>query len=168
MVSGIIRRIELCKNEILLASKYTDELIIGSMLHKVQAGIKARVITDNCLVMKFFEQNQYKMLNMEDKNAHERSMVVGNPWYPGNIERRITDLPFSMIILDGREVGIELIHANDAKTFNGVIFIRDEKIANLMSSYYQKIWNSSLDDRSFIASETPTNNGRKYLSSSPV
>jgi hypothetical protein len=75
------------------------------------------------------------MLNMEDKNSSERSTVVGNPCYP----RRITDLPFSMIVLDGKEVGIELIHANDPKTFNRVIFVQDEKIANLMARYYQKI-----------------------------
>ena len=34
MVSAIIQRIELCKHEILLASKYTNELIINSMSHK--------------------------------------------------------------------------------------------------------------------------------------
>ena len=53
MVSAIIQRIELCKNEILLASEYTNELIINSMLHKVQSGIKAKVITDKCLVKNF-------------------------------------------------------------------------------------------------------------------
>jgi predicted transcriptional regulator len=165
MVSAIIQRIELCKNEILLASKYTNELIINSMLHKVQSGIKAKVITDKCLVKNFFEQNQQNMLNMEDKNSLERSTVVGNPWYPGNIDRRITDLPFSMIVLDRKKVGIELIHANDPKTFNGVIFVHDEKIANLVARYYQKIWDSSLDDASYIASEAPTS--KRYLASSP-
>jgi predicted transcriptional regulator len=165
MVSGIIQRIELCKNEILLASKYTNKLIINSMLHKVQSGINAKVITDKCLVKNFFDQNQWNMLNMEDKNSSERSTVVGNPWYPGNIDRRIADLPFSMIVLDGKEVGIELIHANDPKTFNGVIFVQDEKIANLMARYYQKIWDSSLDDVSFIESEAPTN--KRYLAPSP-
>lgn len=153
MVSAIIQRIELCRNEILLASKYTNELIINSMLHKVRAGIKARVITDKSLVKKFFDLDQQNMSNMKDKNALERNIVVGNPWYPGNVNRRITDLPFSMIILDGKEVGIELIHANDPKTFHGVIFIRNQKIANIMISYYEKVWESSLDDISFIASQ---------------
>ena len=61
------------------------------------------------------------MVGIKDKNTLERSPVVGNPWYPGNIDRRATDLPFSMIVVDRKEVGIELIHANDPKTFNGVI-----------------------------------------------
>ena len=70
-----------------------------------------------------------------------------------------------MIVLDGKEVGIELIHANDPKTFNRVIFVQDEKIANLMARYYQKIWDASLDDVSYIASEAPTN--KRYLAPSP-
>lgn len=166
MVSAILQRIELCRNEILLASKYTNELIINSMLHKVRAGIKAKVISDKSLVRKFFEQEN--MAGIKDKNTLERRNVVGNPWYPGNIKRRAADLPFSMIILDHKEVGIELIHANDPKTFNGVIFVRDENIANIMTSYYEKIWQSSTsqEDLSYIASEASTNN--RYIAPSPA
>ena len=168
MVSAILQRIELCRDEILLASKYTNELIINSMLHKVRAGIKAKVITDKSLVRKFFEQFQENMAGIKDKNTLERRNVVGNPWYPGNIERRAADLPFSMIKLDHKEVGIELIHANDPKTFNGVIFVRDENIANIMTRYYQKIWESSTsqEDLSYIASEASTNN--RYIAPSPA
>jgi sugar-specific transcriptional regulator TrmB len=168
MVSAIVQRIELCRDEILLASKYTNELIINSMLHKVRAGIKAKVISDKFLVRKFFEQFQENMTEIKDKNTLERRNVVGNPWYPGNIDRRAADLPFSMIILDRKEVGIELIHANDPKTFNGVIFVRDENIANIMISYYQKIWESSTSqqDLLYMASEASTSN--RYIAPSPA
>ena len=159
MVTAIIQRIELCKDEILLASKYTNELIINSMLHKVQTGIKAKVISDKSLVRKFFAQFQQNITDIKDKNSLERSTVVANPWYPGNIDRRAADLPFSMIVLDRKEVGIELVHANDPKTFNGVIFIRDERIANLMTKYYQKIWesSSSSDDLSYVSDSSDSN-----------
>jgi hypothetical protein len=159
MVAAIIQRIELCKDEILLASKYTNELIINSMLHKVQAGVKAKVISDKSLVRKFFAQFQQNMTGVKDKNSLERSTVVANPWYPGNIDRRATDLPFSMIILDRKDVGIELVHANDPKTFNGVIFIHDEKIANVMTKYYEKIWksSSSSDDLSYVSESSNSN-----------
>jgi hypothetical protein len=164
MVAAIIQRIELCKDEILLASKYTNELIINSMLHKVQAGVKAKVISDKSLVKKFFGQFQQSMTGIKDKNSLERRTVVTNPWYPGNIDRRSTDLPFSMIVLDRREVGIELVHANNTKTFNGVIFIRNERIANLMTSFYQKVWesSSSSDDLSYVESS----DSNKYVAPS--
>lgn len=159
MIAAIIQRIELCKDEILLASKYTNELIINSMLHKAQAGVKVKVISDKSLVRKFFAQFQRNMIDIKDKNSLERSTVVANPWYPGNIDRRAADLPFSMIILDGKEVGIELVHANDPKTFNGVIFIRDERIAKVMSRYYQKIWDSSSssEDLSYVSESSDSN-----------
>ena len=168
MISAIIQRIELCRDEILLASKYTNELIINSMLHKVRAGIKAKVISDKSLVRNFFEQFQENMAEIKDTNTLERRNVVGNPWYPGNIDRRAADLPFSMIVLDRIEVGIELIHANDPKTFNGVIFVRDENIANIMISYYQKIWESSTSqqDLLYMASEASTSN--RYIAPSPA
>jgi hypothetical protein len=159
MVAAIIQRIELCKDEILLASKYTNELIINSMLHKVQTGVKAKVISDKSLVRKFFAQFQESMIGAKDKNSLERDTVVANPWYPGNIDRRATDLPFSMIVLDRKDVGIELVHANDPKTFNGVIFIRDERIANVMTKYYEKIWKSSstADDLSYVSESSNSN-----------
>ena len=168
MVSSIVQRIELCTDEILLASKYTNELIINSMLHKVRAGIKAKVMADKLLVRKFFEQFPEDIAKLKDKNTLERRNVVGNPWYPGNIDRRAADLPFSIIILDHKEVGIELIDAKDPKTFSGAIFVRDENIANIMTSYYQKIWESSTtqEDLSYMASEASRNN--RYIAPSPV
>jgi hypothetical protein len=36
--------------------------------------------------------------------------VIGNPGYPEkNFNRKICKIPFGMIIIDGKEVGIELI-----------------------------------------------------------
>jgi predicted transcriptional regulator len=168
MVSAILQQIELCRDEILLASKYTNELIINSMLQKVRAGVNAKVISDKSLVRKFFEQFPENVAEIRDKNTLERRNVVGNPWYPNKIERRAADLPFSMIILDHKEVWIELIHANDPKTFNGVIFVRDENIANIMTRYYLKIWESSTsqEDLSYMASEASKNN--RYIAPSPV
>jgi hypothetical protein len=64
-----------------------------------------------------------------------------------------------MIVLDHKDVGIELVHANDPKTFNGVIFIRDERIANVMTKYYEKIWKSSstADDLSYVSESSNSN-----------
>jgi hypothetical protein len=84
--------------------------------------------------------------------------VVGNPWYPDSkIERRIATIPFGMIIIDERQVGIELIDHNNPKNFSGAILIKDEKFSKTMKDFYQKIW-----DR---ASETFSSDEQKKLSS---
>ena len=145
MVSAIIERVEFCQNEILLASRSLNELIINSILRKANTGVNVKVLTDSSLVKQYFEA-EGKALKLKDGDKHitEKMSVVSNPWYPGNVNRRIAKIPFSMIILDGKEVGIELVNWNEPKDFYGVIFIRgDENTSKRMQALYYKMWDSA-------------------------
>jgi hypothetical protein len=51
-----------------------------------------------------------------------------------------------MIILDNSEVGIELVNSNNPNEFCGGIFVRDEKIAMIMTELYQQIWDKASED----------------------
>jgi len=152
MVSAIVERTEFCRNEILLASRYFNEIIINSMLRKAKIGLDVKVISEKSLVTQFFEQNNHMILN--DKNSLERSNVVGNPWYPGKIDRQVANVPFSIIIFDRKEVGIEFIDANEPKIFKGAIFIRDEQTSKLMMEYFQKIWTTNPEDTTIPTTTT--------------
>ena len=146
MVTAIVERTEFSKNEILLASRYFNEIIINNILRKAKSGISVKVIAEKGLVNQFFEQQNNKQMQLNDKNAIERSKVVGNPWYPGNVTRRLANIPFSMTLFDKSEVAIELINANEPKSFHGAIFIRDKKTCKRMLDYYQKLWDSGSTD----------------------
>lgn len=160
MVSIIVERTEFCKKEILLASRYTNEVIINNILRKAQAGVNVKVLAEKSLVEQFFsEQNKY--LKPEDKNNAERTKVIGNPWYPGNVSRRIANLPFSMIIFDRKEIGIELVNAVDTRNFKGVVFLRDDKVSKKMTEYYQEIWNSS--DELPMNNSTESSVSKRYM-----
>src|SRR5215216_2288379 len=152
MVSAIVERTEFCRNEVLLASRYFNEIIINSMLRKAKIGLDVKVISEKSLVTQFFEQNNHMILN--DKNSLERSNVVGNPWYPGKIDRQVGNVPFSIIIFDRKEVGIEFIDANEPKIFKGAIFIRDEQTSKLMMEYFQKIWTTNPEDTAIPTTTT--------------
>jgi hypothetical protein len=154
MVSAIVERTEFCRNEILLASRYFNEVIINSILRKARLGLDVKVISEKSLVTEFFEQNNHMMLN--DKNSLERSNVVGNPWYPGKIDRQVGKVPFSIIIFDRKEVGIEFIDANEPKIFKSAIFIRDEQTSKLMMEYFQKMWTTNSEDTTITAAATTT------------
>src|SRR5215210_1275089 len=154
MVSAIVERTEFCRNEILLASRYFNEIIINSMLRKAKIGLDIKVISEKSLVTHFFEQNNHMILN--DKNSLERSNVVGNPWYPGKIDRQVGKVPFSIIIFDRKEVGIEFIDANEPKIFKSAIFIRDEQTSKLMMEYFQKMWTTNPEDTTITAAATTT------------
>jgi predicted transcriptional regulator len=163
MVSAILERTEFAKNEILLASRYFNEIIINNILRKAKSGINVKVVAEKTLVDQFFEQNN-KQLQVNDKNAVERTNVVANPWYPGNVSRRVANVPFSMTLFDRSDVAIELINANEPRSFHGAIFLRDEKTCRRMLEYYQKLWDSGLSHDNNTNTEliTETSASRRY------
>ena len=60
-----------------------------------------------------------------------------------NIERKTCKVPFRMIIIDGKEVGLELIDQSDPRKFKACISLRDENIGSIMRKYYKKIWDNA-------------------------
>lgn len=173
-------RIELCKSEILIATRTSPEIIINRILQKSKMGVKVKVVADTELVRQYFEyQREFTSVNddnTDDKNDinptnshdskrrvkdnaskknntdddygywHQRDCrnIVANPYYPKtNIHRRISDLPFGMIILDGSEVGVELVNSNNSKEFFAGVWIKEEEFAMAMKRFYQTIWNKA-------------------------
>jgi hypothetical protein len=159
MVSAIVERVQLCKNEILLASRSFNEIIINNILRKANSGIDVKVISDSSLVKQYIEA-EGRGLSLNDKNSSERIKVVSNPWYPGKVKRRVARIPFSIIVLDGKEVGVEVVDWNEPKKFYGVIFIREEKTSKTMLNFYNKMWDAATEG------ETPA--GTKDTPSSVV
>lgn len=96
-------------------------------------------------------------MDLNDKNSTERTNVVTNPWYPNNnnhnINRRISRVPYSIIVLDGEEVGVELIDWNEPKKFHGVVFIKDENTCKIIRDFYLKLWDSAASFPSFFKQE---------------
>lgn len=142
-ISATVERVEFCKNEILIAARSFNEIIINNILRKTSSGnIKVKVIADVSLIEEYIKMNENRDLDLNDKNAIERSNVLTNPWYPNNsnIDRRISSVPYNMLISDSMDVGLELIDWNEPRKFHGVVFIRDEYVAKIMRDFYYKIW----------------------------
>jgi hypothetical protein len=174
IVQLLRERIEYCKNEILIATRTSPEVIINKILQKSKLGIKVKVVADIDLVKEYFEsQEQFtadsdnipthsnknnpkhkeknssnmNMINTGQQHQRERKNVISNPYYPNTaIHRRISDIPFSMIILDSNEVGLELVNSNNTKEFFAGVWIKDEKFATAMKSFYQTIWDRASEN----------------------
>jgi hypothetical protein len=149
MVSLILKRVDLCKEEILIATRVSPEAIINRILQKCKLGVHVKVLADTDLVKEYFKVHKSDMVGLNDqhKNAVERINVIGNPWYPEkNVNRKICRIPFGMIIIDGKEVGIELIDQTEPKKFNMGILLRDEDASGLMKDYYERLWNHAYSD----------------------
>jgi hypothetical protein len=149
MVSLLLKCVDLCKDEILIASRVSPEVLINRILHKCKLGVHVKVLADTDLVKGYFKMHKVNKIgsNIQDKNAAERMNVIGNPWYPEkNVNRKICKIPFGMIIIDGKEVGIEIIDHTDPKKFSMGILLRDEKASRVMKEYYEKLWNDAYSD----------------------
>ena len=156
MVSAIVERVQLCKNEILLASRSFNEIIINNILRKANSGIDVKVISDSSLVKQYIEA-EGRGLSLNDKNSSERRKVVSNPWYPGKVKRRVARIPFSIIVLDGKEVGVEVVDWNEPKKFCGAIFIRDEKTSKTMLNFYNNMWDAATEGETLAGTkDTPS------------
>jgi hypothetical protein len=146
MVSTAVERINFAESEILLASRFTNEMIINAMIRKANAGLDVKVIADTDLVRQFI-RSASDQLNVVDKNSLERLNVVGNPWYPaGSVQRRYTIVPFSFITFDGKEVGVEIVDARNPTKFAGCMLIKDEMFCKEIRTEFNKLWGLASDD----------------------
>jgi sugar-specific transcriptional regulator TrmB len=152
MVKVLVQHFQVCKKEILVATRILSEEIIRALLAKVTQGIRVQILSDASLVESYFAMQNVGGRDDQsgsyeaDRNNPERIEVVGNPWYPDKrIQRRITRVPFGMVIIDGVKVGMELIDAHNTEEFSGGIIVNDGKVAEVMKNYYQKLWMDARD-----------------------
>jgi predicted transcriptional regulator len=156
MVALLLKCVDLCKEEILIATRVSPEEIINRILQKCKLGVHVKVLADIGLVKEYFKLHKIDKANLngQDKNAVERMNVIGNPWYPEkNVNRKICKIPFGVIIIDGNEVGIELVDQTDPKKFNMGILLRDENTSRVMKEYYEKLWNDAYSDIAKVKDE---------------
>ena len=140
MVRKILEVIEFAEKEILLVTRFQNDLIVNAILKKANAGVNVRVLADNNLVENYFE----KETSVEsDKNAKERENVVGNPYYPSKIDRRYVEIPFCTIIVDNKQIGFEIVDLSEPKKFKMVIFREDPVLVQSITLLYNNLWQKS-------------------------
>ena len=150
MVKTIRERIELANNEILIATRISFDEAIAALIHSIKLGVKVRILVDERLIAEYrrvYYSNIQKSdsMSLTAKNSEERMKVVENPWYHSGVEmeRRVGQIPFSLIIFDRNEVGIELVDSYNPDNFTSGILIRDSQICDAMLKLYEEMWHNS-------------------------
>jgi sugar-specific transcriptional regulator TrmB len=150
MVSLLLEHIRGCRSEILVATRLLSEEIIRALLAKAIQGAKVRILSEASLVESYFAMQRIPSNDATTYHTQERIEIARNPWYQDKrIERRITNVPFGMIIIDATKVGIELINAHNLSEFSGGLLVQDLRIAEGMKNYFQKLWTQSKEFTSF-------------------
>ena len=151
MVVAVRERVELAPSEILIATRIYSDEIIASLIFSVKRGVKVRVLVDEKLIAEYrrvYFRNMQKSGSQVrvDNHGEERIQVVEDPWYHSGvkIERRVGTVPFSLIILDRKEVGIESVNSQNPNMFTeGIAAIGSSQICDAMLKLYEKWWANS-------------------------
>lgn len=149
MISILLKRISLCKEQILVGTRFSPEVVINSILDKSRQGVEVKVLADMDLIKEYIKLHNLSgaTLDSNDRDSSERLEVIANPWYPNkSVNRRICSLPFGIIIIDKTEVGIELVNSKQPDKFNMGIMIRDKEASAIMEQYYEGMWRNAFSD----------------------
>jgi hypothetical protein len=151
IIKTLCQRIEKANNEILIATRISMDEVIASLIESIKLGVKVRVLVDERLIAEYRrfyypETQKSDSPSHVDRYAEERIKVVENPWYQSGvkIERRVGKVPFSLIILDKKEVGIELVDSYNPDKFSTGILLKDSRqVVDAMLKQYEEMWCNS-------------------------
>lgn len=151
MVRKILEVIEFAQSDILLITRFQNELIINSILKKASAGISVRVLADTGMVEEYFaKETEMK----SDRNKNEREKVVSNPFYPSKIDRRYTQVPFCVLVVDNKHVGLEIADVTESKRFKMAIFAEDQTLSASMTTLFNTLWQKAVANPPKIVTKT--------------
>ncbi|MGI0046773.1 MAG: hypothetical protein ACREBB_06250 [Nitrosotalea sp.] len=143
MVRKVTEMIELAKQEIILVTRFQNELIINAILKKAEKGIQIKIISDVSMVENYFKSEKDK-IRVVDKNSKELINVVSNPFYPSKIERRYSKTPYCMLIVDQKQIGVEIVDNYKPNTFKMAIFGTDASFSSQMKNEFENMWESAV------------------------
>ncbi len=154
MVSKVLQVVEFAQKEIILMGRFRNDHIINMLLKKANMGVSVKVLADTNTVKTFFE-NETAALR-EDKNKKERIDTVSNPFYPSKVDRRYIETPFSLLLVDEKLVGVEMVDTYNPKNFLMAAFIEDSSLCSSMRSTFDNLWNKASLNPPQIVSPTKT------------
>lgn len=140
MVRKILEMIEFSQSEILLVTRFQNELIINSILKKASSGVTVKILADTGMVKEYFEKEAEIV---SDKNKTERVRVVSNPFYPSKADRRYAHIPFCLLVVDNKHVGLEIVDITEPGKFKMAIFTEDQILSSHMISLFNNLWQKS-------------------------
>lgn len=144
MITKVLEVMEFAEKEIILISRFTNDLIINTMIKKANSGISVKVLADINLVRGFFEKAG--AIKSSDKNTKERIEVVANPYYPTHLYRKYVDVPFCVLIVDNKHVGLEIVDGYNPNKFKMAVFATDSHLAKQLQNIFDTLWAKAKDN----------------------
>lgn len=129
LTNMLVEKVSNASNSVLYAARFFNERIINEIIEVRKRGVDVKMVMDRMLIEE-----------QREKAVKERMMVTTVPFYPENVDRKITDVPFSFMIIDGKETCIELVNANNPERFYAAVHISDGNIAKQMIGLFEMLY----------------------------
>lgn len=159
MVAKILEVVAMAQKEVLLISRFSNDLIINAMLRKADAGVKIRILADVNMVENYLESAEKEKIQ-QLQNKKERTEVVANPFYPSKINRRYVTTPYCAILIDGgTHAGIEMIDVANPRKFSMASFTsNDDALSANIKDTFESLWKISKENPPQTVSTTNPKN----------
>jgi len=152
MITKVLEVMEFAEKEIILISRFTNDLIINTMIKKANSGVSVKVLADVNLVRGFFEKAG--TIKSNDKNIKERIEVVANPYYPTHLYRKYVEVPFCVLIVDNKHVGVEIVDGYSPNKFKMAVFATDNHLAKQLQNIFDTLWSKAKDNPPQLVTKT--------------
>ncbi|MCS6767796.1 MAG: hypothetical protein NZ517_03540 [Candidatus Nitrosocaldus sp.] len=133
LVNRLVERMGNASSEILCVTRFFNEALTNAIIEAQKRGVNVRMVIDRMLVEEYTRERAMK-------EYKERMTVTTVPFYPDKVDRKVTDVPFSFMVIDGKEVCIELINASSPEKFYAGVCVCDEMLAKQMVGLFETLY----------------------------
>ncbi|MGC9208957.1 MAG: phospholipase D-like domain-containing protein [Nitrososphaeria archaeon] len=140
LIGSLITRLESAKYEVKLASRYIDMRVIKALYEIAKKGVPIYIITNK-------ENDPERVKQYLGLLSNEELKALATKFYSlPNVNVRSNYVPYSFIIIDVEDVGVEVIDSLRKSFIFGVRF-KSPIIASKLSEHFNRIYELAESDR---------------------
>ena len=141
LIESLTERIKVAKESVKLASRYIDSNVLRALLEAAKRGVSVKMITDRTDTTSRAKYYLALISNEENKTVAKQLFTLRN------VSAKTANVPYSFIIVDEEDVGIEIPDIFGEKRFLLGMQFKSPIIAERMSSILENMYERAEQDR---------------------
>jgi len=141
LIESLTERIKVAKESVKLASRYIDSNVLKALLEAAKRGVSVKMITDRTDITSRAKYYLALISNEENKTVAKQLFTLRN------VSAKTANVPYSFIIVDEEDVGIEIPDIFGEKSFLLGMQFKSPIIAERMSSILENMYERAEQDR---------------------
>ncbi len=143
LVDDLSERMNDAKSDVYYATRHFNEVIISKAIELFRRGVNIRVLADKALIDKYVSEYTGGMQLKSNNHDLERFKMLTDPYYPDKFDRKIIEVPFSFVVIDGKYVGLELVNSYNPSKFYAGVYVEDEYLARQIKDLFDVLYTNA-------------------------